>query len=189
MNEPQSDIPEDEPGTPEIDSLARIQTLEIELAQMKDHALRALAEAENARKRSIKDREDASKYAVTSFAKDILSVADNLRRALDSVPPELLSIDPRVKSVFEGIEATERELLRSFERAGIKKIDPMDEPFNPHFHEVMFEAEVPGKPAGIVIQVIETGYVLFDRLLRPARVGVAKDSGPADPGARVDTQA
>lgn len=183
---PDSNLSQDAPAqdTPE----ARIAGLESELAKMKDHALRALAEAENARKRAAKDREDIARYAVSSFAKDLLSVADNLRRALDAVPADLAQSDPRIKNLTDGIEATEREMLKSFDRAGIRKVDPAGEPFNPNYHEVMFEAPGTGKPTGTVIQVIEAGYVLFDRLLRPARVGVAK-AEETPPGGRIDTQA
>jgi molecular chaperone GrpE len=170
---------------------AVIKGLQDELDKMKDQALRALAEAENARKRAVKEREDAQRFAITSFAKDLLSVADNLRRALDAIPAEAMTADPHLKNLNDGVEATEREMLKGFEKAGIKKIYPMDEPFNPNFHEVMFEAPGTGKPAGTVVQVMEAGYVLNDRLLRPARVAVAKDEGQGDgrPGIQIDTSA
>lgn len=178
----------------------RVTALEKELDATKDHMLRALAEAENARKRAQKEREDASRYAISAFARDLLDVADNLRRALDAVPEDLSESDVRVKNLLEGIEATEREMLRSFEKHNIQKLEPLDEVFDPNFHEVMFEAPGTGKPAGTIIEVIDTGYILNDRLLRPARVGVAKDdgqdggsSGPdtpsTDPGSQIDTEA
>lgn len=171
---------------------ATTETLKRELEEAKNQTLRALAEADNTRKRAAKDREDAGKYAFANFARELLPVADNLRRALDSIPEDLKSADPRVKNIIDGIEATERELLKSFEKSGIRKIHPLDEPFNANFHEVMFEAPGGGKPAGTVMQVVETGYVLHDRLLRPARVGVAKDEGqnggpPPSSGAQIDT--
>ncbi len=161
--------------------------LEDEIARLKDHVLRALADAENTRKRAAKEREDATKYAVTGFARDLLSVADNLRRALESIPEEAKNgNDELFKNLLVGVEATEREMLRAFEKNGIKKIEPINVPFDPHQHEVMFEAPMPGKPAGTIIQLVEAGYVLNDRLLRPARVGVSRavdggdgpDSGP-----------
>lgn len=152
------------------------QKIETELNSTKDQLLRTVAEMENLRKRSIREREDAGKYAVSSFAKDLLDVADTFRRALDSIPADLRA-DERINPLVDGIEATERAFLRSFEKNGIRKIEPMDETFNPNFHEVMFEAPVPGKAGGIIIQLIEPGYMLHDRLLRPARVGVAKDDG------------
>ncbi|MES2728569.1 MAG: nucleotide exchange factor GrpE [Pseudomonadota bacterium] len=150
------------------------QRLESELANMRDQALRALAELENTRKRALKDREDASKYAVANFARDLLDIADTFRRALDSIPADLRDTDPRVASLLDGITATETKMLDTFARHGIKRIDPNDVPFDPNFHEVMFEVPHTGKPQGTVIQVIECGYILNDRLLRPARVGVAK---------------
>lgn len=165
------------------------QKMETELAATKDHLLRTVAELDNLRKRSVREREDASKYAVSSFAKDLLDVADIFRRALDSIPEDLRS-DEKIKPLVDGIEATERAFLRNFEKNGIRKIEPMDEMFNPNFHEVMFEAPVPGKMAGTIIQLIEPGYVLHDRLLRPARVGVAKDDGSngTSPGTRMDEE-
>ncbi len=170
-------------------------TAEDELAKTKEQLLRALADAENTRKRAIKEREDASRYAIAGFSKDMLDIADNLRRALDAVPEDLLEAEPRLKNLVEGIEATERALLNNFEKNGIKKLEPLGEPFNPNFHEVMFESPGTGKPAGTIIQIIEVGYILKDRLLRPARVGVAKDEGqgdgqgPAHPGGNLDTEA
>lgn len=177
----------DEPASDDV----RLEAMQDELNKAKEQVMRALAEAENARKRAQKDREDASRFAVSGFAKDLLSVADNLRRALDAVPQDLIQGDERIKSLLDGIEATERELLRSFEKNGLQKIEPGEEPFNPNMHEVMFETPGTGKPAGTIIQVMETGYVLNGRLLRPARVGVAKDDGQGDgtPGGTIDTEA
>jgi molecular chaperone GrpE len=168
--------------------LAVITGLQDELDKSKDQLLRTMAEMENLRKRSQREREDAAKFAITSFAKDLLDVADTFRRALEAIPSDLKS-DERIKPLIEGIEATEQNLLKSFERNGIKKIEPGEEPFNPNFHEVMFEAVVPGKAAGQIIQVIEAGYILNDRLLRPARVGVSKGDPSVDPARNVDTQA
>ena len=108
---------------------------------------------------------------------------------MEAIPGDLLKSDPRLQKVIEGIEATERELLKSFDRSSIKKIDPSGEIFNPNFHEVMFEAQGTGKPAGTIVQVMDVGYVLHDRLLRPARVAVAKDEGQDKPGGQIDTKA
>ncbi|MCB1721447.1 MAG: nucleotide exchange factor GrpE [Rhodospirillales bacterium] len=171
-----------------------LKALQEELAATRDQAKRALAEAENTRRRAVKEREDASKFAVSGFAKDLLEVSDNLRRALEAVPTDLLESEPRLKNLVDGIEATERTLLRTFEKHGIQKLEPMDELFDPNFHEVMFEAPAPGKPAGTIMQIMEAGYVLNDRILRPARVGVTKDDGSAPPeesppGGHIDTQA
>lgn len=155
---------------------AQIAALREELAQAKDQTLRALAEADNTRRRAVREREDASKYATSGFAKDLLDFADNVRRAIDSIPDDLKGpeSDERIRNLITGLEAMEQQMLRAFEKHGIRKIIPLDEVFNPNFHEVMFEAAVPGKAAGVVIQVIEPGYMLHDRLLRAARVGVAK---------------
>jgi molecular chaperone GrpE len=166
----------------------QVKDLEAQVAESKDQILRAAAETENLRKRFQREREDASKFAVTSFAKDLLDVADTFRRALDAIPAELRQ-DEKILPLIEGIEATERAFLRSFERHGIKKIEPIDEPFNPNFHEVIFEAPVAGKASGMIIQLVEAGYTLHERLLRPARVGVAKGDPALDPARNVDTQA
>jgi molecular chaperone GrpE len=166
---------------------ARMVALEAELAEQKDRLLRALAETENVRRRSQREREDASKYAVAGFAKELLSVADNLRRALDSLPAEEAK-DPRTVSLLEGVEATERELLGVFERNGVRRIDPDGERFDHNFHQAIFEAERPGRPAGTIIEVLQPGYVLHDRLLRPAMVGVAKETRtPEEPVQSADT--
>src|SRR5215472_498316 len=155
---------------------ARVAALEAELAEQKDRLLRALAETENVRRRGQREREDASKYAVAGFAKDLLSAADNLRRALDSLPEAEVK-DERTRSLLEGLAATERELLGVFERHGIRRIDPQGEPFDHNFHQAIFEAEREDQPGGTVVEVLQPGYVLHDRLLRPAMVGVAK-GGP-----------
>lgn len=176
----------DEPAAEAPQDNAEIEALQKELADAKDKMLRVAAEAENTKRRALKEKEDAAKFANSKFAQGILSVADNLRRALDSVPPELLEQEDRVKNLVDGIEATERELLKAFEANGLKKIDPSDELFNPNYHEVMFEAPGTGKPAGTVIEVLEMGYILHDRLIRPARVGVAKEEG--EPGGQIDQQ-
>ncbi len=178
-------------AAPENADSAKIIELQGQLDKTKDQMLRALAEAENSRKRALKERDDASKYSISGFAKDLLIVSDNLRRALDAVPRDALTTDPLLKNLVEGIEATQREMQKSFEQNGIRKIDPMDDLFNPNFHEVLFEVPGTGKPAGTVIQVIDAGYILHDRLLRPARVGVAKDEGQGNgtPGANIDTRA
>lgn len=186
---PRDPAPEDTLApSPEADDLfIKVQLLEQELERTKDQLMRALAETENTRKRSLREREDAAKFAIAGFSKDIVSVADNLRRALSAVPESLTQSLPEIKNLLSGIEATERELLRSFEKNGIQKIEPLDQAFDPHFHEVMFEAFIPDKPSGTVIQVVEAGYVLNGRLLRPARVGVSKADGT--PAAHsVDTQ-
>lgn len=177
------------PTAPQADPRdARIEALEAALKAEKDNALRTLAEADNIRKRAMKDREDAVKYAVTSFAKDLLDFSDNFHRALESIPADLKKLDPRLTSVMDGITAMERELLKTFTKHGIQKIEPLDQPFDPNFHEVLFETPVPGKPGGVVIQVVESGYVINGRLLRAAKVGISKGD-PATGEKLVDREA
>jgi molecular chaperone GrpE len=167
----------------------RVAALEAELAEQKDHLLRALAETENVRRRAQREREDVLKYAVSGFAKELLSVADNLRRALDSLPESEVR-DERTRGLLAGVAATERELLSVFERHGIQRIDPDGERFDHNLHQAIFEAERPGKPSGTIIEVLQPGYVLHDRLLRPAMVGVAKENpGPGEPAESASTVA
>ncbi|MGH7091925.1 MAG: nucleotide exchange factor GrpE, partial [Stellaceae bacterium] len=160
-------------GAAEQSLEGRIAALEAELADSKDRLLRALAEVDNIRRRAERERADTMKYAVSGFAKDLLSTSDTLRRALDSVagaePP-----DDKTRSLIEGVAATERELLAVFERHGLKRVDPIGERFDHNLHQAIFEAERSGRPAGTVVEVLQHGYVLHDRLLRPAMVGVAK---------------
>jgi molecular chaperone GrpE len=166
---------------------ARLNKSEAELADTKDKLLRALAETENQRRRAQRDTEDARKYATSNFAKDMLDVADNLRRAIGSLDPASLQ-DERAKALVEGVAATERALLAALERHGIKRIDPeIGEKFDPHSHEAMFEVPNTGQPGGSIVQVVQAGYRMHDRLLRPAMVGVAK--GGAASGSTVDQTA
>ena len=166
-------------------------TVEDQISELRDRLLRAMAELENTRKRAERDREEASKYAVTGFARSVLTVADNLRRAIESVPDEARE-NETIKTLLDGIELTERELLKVFEQQGIKSIDPLGEKFDHNFHQAMFEVESTGQPNGTVVQVIEAGYVIAGRLLRPAMVGIAKaaptgeQAGETSPG--IDTK-
>lgn len=161
--------------------------LRAELAQLKDQLLRTLADAENTRRRAAKEREDATKFAVTSFARDLLDFADNVNRAIESIPQEMKDQgDDRIRNLIAGLSAMEQQMLRTFEKHGITKLMPHNENFDPNFHEVIFEAPGTGKAAGTIIQIVEPGYVLNGRLLRPARVGVAKGDGN---GSKIDTQA
>lgn len=171
----------------ETDALAKAQA---EIAELKDRLLRNAAEGENLRKRLEREKEDAAKYAAGKFAKDILSVADNLRRALDTAPKDAGEADP-VHGLIAGVEATERELLSVFERHGIQRIDPKGQRFDPNLHQAMFEVEDPSQASGTVIQVVAAGYMQHGRLLRAAMVGVSK-GGPQpeiQPGNMVNTQA
>jgi len=163
-------------GRAESDLAAELEKLIAENAAMKDQLLRALAEAENTRRRTQRDREDFAKYSAAPLAKDILPVADNLARALAAVPKEALDNDEALKNLVDGIAATERQLQSALERHNIKRIDPEGEKFDSHRHQAMFEVPGTDKPGGTVVQVLQAGYILHDRLLRPALVGIAKGS-------------
>jgi molecular chaperone GrpE len=193
MTDGHDPMPQDEPLEPEIVAPDggratgdRALDLEAENARLKDQLLRALADTENVRRRAEREKEDTSKYAVASLARDILSVADNLRRALESLPADQVPNDA-VRNLLTGVEATERDLLAIFERRGIKRIDPAGERFDPNFHQAMFEVSNSGQEPGTVVQVLQPGYLIFDRLLRPALVGVAKAESEAPE--HVDTTA
>ena len=164
----------------------RLAAAEAELAEAKDRALRALAETENVRRRAQREREDAAKYGAGNFARDLLNVADNLRRALTSVT-EAQVTDELTRTLLQGVSATERELLAAFDRHGIRRIDPLGERFDHNFHQSILEIENTGQPAGTVVQVLQPGYVMHDRLLRPAMVGVAKGEARPPDGPRSDT--
>src|SRR3954462_1765021 len=166
-------------GAATVSPEERVEALEAELAETKDRLLRALAETENVRRRAQREREDTLKYAISNFARDLLSPVDNLRRALDSLP-EAEAGDSRVKSLLEGVAATEKELLGAFERNGLKRIDPKGERFDHNFHQAIFEAERADVPAGTIVEVLQPGYVVHDRLLRPAMVGVAKGGAKSE---------
>jgi len=168
----------------ELDLVAELEKARAEAASLKDQLLRALAETENTRRRVQREREDSARYAVAPLAKEILPVADNLARALAAVPKEALAQDEALRNLVEGIAATERQLQAALERNNIKLIDPMGEKFDSHHHQAMFEVPSPGKPNGTVVQVLQPGYILHDRLLRPALVGVAK----GDPSAANDSE-
>jgi molecular chaperone GrpE len=174
-------------GRAESDLATELEKLIAENAAMKDQLLRALAEAENTRRRVQRDREDFAKYAAAPLAKDILPVADNLARALAAVPKEALASDEALKNLVEGIAATERQLQSALERHNIKRIDPEGEKFDSHRHQAMFEVPETDKPGGTVVQVLQSGYILHDRLLRPALVGIAKGSSAGGSRSEAET--
>lgn len=164
-----------EPRT-EDDPFAQLQK---ENAELKDRLMRALAEVENVRRRAEKDRQDAAKFGPSGLAKELLPAIDNLGRALMSVPDELRKGDDAVKNLVMGVEMIEKQFVDALSRFNIKRIDPVGEKFNYEHHQAMSEAEGTGHPPGTVAQVLQPGYVMHDRLLRPAMVIVAK----GDPGA------
>lgn len=187
-----ADQANDAAGTPDPIAAAqalaeRLAAAEAEIAELKDRALRAAAEVENTRRRLERDKEEAVKNAAGRFARDILPVADNLSRALTSVPADAELPEP-VKNLLAGVEMTERELLNVFERHGIKRIDPRGARFDPNLHNAMFEVEDPTQPAGTVVHMVSFGYTIAGRLLRAAEVGVSK-GGPRAEAAGIDTQA
>ena len=147
-------------------------------ADLKDKLLRTLAEMENLRKRTAREVTDARLYGVTSFARDMLAVADNMRRALDAVSPALrASAEAGVKSLIEGVELTERELLKALEKSGVRQFTPKGEKFDPNVHQAMYEVPDVSVPAGSIVEVVQPGYMIGERVLRPAMVGVSK-GGP-----------
>ncbi len=153
-----------------------------EAADYKDRLLRALAEMENLRRRTEKQVADERVYGIASFARDMLGVADNMRRALEAVTPEMrASADTGVKALIEGVELTERELLRVLDKHGVKKLEPLGAKFDPNLHQAMYEVPDPSVPPGTVAQVVQAGYTIGERVLRPALVAVAK--GGVKPGA------
>ncbi|CUA90493.1 Molecular chaperone GrpE (heat shock protein) [Chelatococcus sambhunathii] len=153
-----------------------LEALVSERDDLKDKLLRTLAEMENLRRRTEREVADARAYGMTSFARDMLTVADNIQRALESVPPEVRDSDT-VKPFVEGVELTERDLLKTLERHGVRKLTPQGERFDPNLHQAMFEVPDPSVPNGTVVQVVQAGFVIGERVLRPALVGVSK-GGP-----------
>lgn len=174
-----------------FEAVADIAALQAEIASMKDQLLRAVAETENTRRRLTRERDETAKYAASNFAKEMLGVADNLNRALAAIPAEALAKDEALKTLHDGVSATERQLDAAFTRQSIKRIWPEGEKFDSNLHQAMFEVPGTDKPQGTVVQVLQAGYVMHDRLLRPALVGVAKgDPKPAgDAPDHVDTVA
>lgn len=155
-----------------------LDKLMAEHTAMKDQLLRTAAEMENLRKRTTRDVQEARLYAISGFARDMLSATDNLARALQMLPPDMReNAEGPLKSLFEGIDMTEHEMQRMMEKNGVKKVEPLNERFNPNFHQAMFEVPDESVPAGLCVQIVQVGYVIGDRMLRPAMVGVSK-GGP-----------
>lgn len=152
-----------------------VAVLEAQVADLRDRFLRAVAEGDNIRKRAERDLADARAYGITAFARDVLTVADNLARTIEHVSAEArASADPSLKALLDGVELTERDLQMILQKNGVKPISPMGEKFDPNFHQAMFEVPDSGRPHGTVVQVVQPGYAIGDRVLRPAMVGVAK---------------
>jgi molecular chaperone GrpE len=189
--------PAAEPASAPADPTAALAE---EVADLKDRLLRTLAEMENVRRRTDREIADTRQYAVASFARDLIGVADNMQRALGTLSAEQREqADPAIKSHIEGVELTERELAKVMEKHGIRKFDPQGQKFDPNLHQAMFEVPDASVPSGTVVQVMQPGYMIAERVLRPALVGVAKGGPKAPPAANenaasaqsdsVDTQA
>ena len=165
------------PDDPEEGS---VEALTKDVAEAKDRMLRTLAEMENLRKRTQREVADARTYGITAFARDVLDIADNLQRALDAVPMEAReAADPGLKALIEGVELTERSLHKTLEKNGVQKLDPLGEKFDPNFHHAMYEVPDSTVPTGTVVQVVQGGYTIGERVLRPALVAVAKGGAKA----------
>jgi molecular chaperone GrpE len=164
-------------------------SLDRELADTKDRLLRTLADMDNMRKRTEREVADARVYGISNFARDILGVADNMHRAMAALDDELRAkADEPTKVLLEGVELTERELMNVLEKHGVKRIEPLGQKFDPNRHQAMYEIEDASVPAGTVIQVMQAGYLIGDRMLRPALVAVAKGGGKAPPANDNPTQ-
>jgi molecular chaperone GrpE len=172
-SDPNLDIPPKPEGV-----AAEVEQLQAEKADLQDKLLRALAEAQNVRRRAQQDVERERKFGIERFAKDILSVADNLGRALSALPEDADAIEPALRNVIVGVQAIERELQSVLERHGITRVESLGRPFNAEFHQAMMEVEDPTVPAGTVVQELAPGYLIAGRLLRAAMVAVSK-GGPA----------
>lgn len=153
---------------------ADLDALLVENAEMRDRLLRTLADMENLRRRTEREKADTARYAISSFARDVLTVGDNLKRTIDHVPAEASAEDPALKSFLEGVELTERELLNVLERHGVTRIEPLGARFDPNCHQAMYEVQNADVPEGTVVDVMQSGYAIGDRCLRPALVAVAK---------------
>jgi molecular chaperone GrpE len=164
----------DDPEQGSAEALAK------EAADARDKMLRTLAEMENLRKRTAREVSDARTYGISGFARDVLDIADNLQRALDAVPAEArAAADPGLKALIEGVELTERSLHNALEKNGVRRFDPAGEKFDPNVHQAMYEVPDPSVPAGTIAQVVQAGYMIGDRVLRPALVAVAKGGAKA----------
>jgi molecular chaperone GrpE len=189
MNDRQDDAapPETTDPAPEMVPADQVTAALEAAADFKDKMLRALADMENLRRRTEREVADARQYGITAFARDVLQVADNMHRALDAIGDELrTSSDANVKALVEGVDLTERELLKVLEKNGVKMFSPLGEKFDPNFHQAMYEVADGSAAPGMVAQVIQAGYKIGDRVLRPAMVAVGKAAPRAAPNSAND---
>jgi molecular chaperone GrpE len=183
-DEQEPPLPPEEETSLQEEEQKEDQDLAAEVEKLKNQLLRTLAEFENYRKRADREREETAKFAISNFSRDLLTVADNLRRALESIPEDHEKPEELLNSLLEGVQITENELLSAFKKHGIQKIDPLDQSFDHHLHQAMFEVENPDVHPGTIVHVMQPGYEISGRLLRPALVGVAKgknSDGPLKP--------
>lgn len=166
--------PANEAPDPNAQLGADLDALLAENAEMRDRVLRTMADMENLRRRTEREKADTARYAISNFARDVLSVGDNLKRTIDHVPQEAAAQDPALKSFLEGVALTERELLNVLERHGVTRLDPLGARFDPNFHQAMYEVPNADVPEGTVVEVMQAGYAIGERCLRPALVAVAK---------------
>ena len=180
--------PEDQAGPANTDAQsldpaaqpsAELEALVAENSDMRDRLLRTMADMENLRRRTEREKSDTARYAISNFARDVLTVGDNLRRTVEHVPADAAAQDPALKSFLDGVELTERELLNVLERHGVTRIDPVGQRFDPNCHQAMYEVQNTDVPEGTVVDVMQAGYVIGDRCLRPALVAVAKGGAKA----------
>lgn len=175
--------PQSEPAQEAERLAAEVDTLQGQVADLTDRLLRAHAEMDNVRKRAEREREETAKYAISKFARDVVTVADNFERAIQAVPDGAAEQDAALKGLIDGVSMTEREFLNVLEKNGVRRIVPKGEAFNPHLHQAMMEAQNPDVAPGTILEVYQAGYVIEDRVLRPAMVVVAKGGAkPAEAG-------
>jgi molecular chaperone GrpE len=196
MNDSDIRPPDDSDGSPAAEPAVSPEavpapkpstSLDRELAEAKDRLLRTLADMDNMRKRTEREVADARVYGISTFARDILGVADNMHRAMQALDDELRAkADEATKALLEGVELTERELMNVLEKHGVKRIEPLGQKFDPNRHQAMFEVEDASLPSGSVVQVMQAGYLIGERVLRPALVAVSKGGAKAAPAAAVN---
>lgn len=180
---PGSETPETAAATEAAADIAqaRITQLEAEAAELKDRLLRTVADMENLRRRTEREVSDARQYAIAAFARDMLTAGDNLARAIEAIPPESRSENEVLTTLIDGVEMTERDLQKSLEKHGVRKLEPIGQKFDPNVHQAIFEVPTDEQPNGTVVQVMQSGYVIGERVLRPAMVGIAKATSKVKP--------
>ena len=170
QNDEEGEVNENEPSK-------SLDELEAKISELKDQLLRTVADSENLRKRLEREKDQTRKFGIANFAKDLLSIADNLGRALDAAPNKEGIENQAIENFVLGVQMTEQELQKAFDNNNIRKIDPLGEKFDYNFHQAMFEVEETDQEPGIIVQVLQPGYAIDDRILRPAMVGVAAAKG------------